>query len=319
MSNKRSTGYQPDVLIKPGDIFPGVTHRTMIGALVPSGNLPVQVDNTGLIAATGGIHDQDATQPGGVEDPNGAESCTGWEFAESFGFACVGSGYEGDAEFAGGFCYTAGRSQGRLLANFPLTTPLLDAGCAPTLVVDGCRKIGVPTLAAVPYDPSKMAGDEISLAGAVDGIQRAPWIVSAYAAIEEPAGDALENAIQQALATIPGCRVSLALFADPSFQQATGAQVLSAGAAGTVNHMVGIAGYFRVVAVSSTGVATLSNTMQVSAPNAKVGDYLYPLVNHWGRQWSPNCPLGAGTVLIDRTRLFQAAFFGILNVKPVVS
>ena len=78
-------------------------------------------------------------------------------------------------------------------------------------------------------------------------------------------------------------------------------------------------GYFRVVAVSSVGVATLSNTMQVLAPNAKVGDYLYPLVNHWGRQWSPNCPLGAGTVLIDRTRLFQAAFFGILNVKPLVT
>ena len=141
MSKRRSAGYQPDVLLKPKDLFPDVTHRTMIGgASVPSGNLPVQVDNTGLIAATGGIHDQDAKQPGGVEDQAAPRAVQGGSLPRALVSHASVRGTKAMRNFPAALCYTAGRSQGRLLANFPLTTPLLDAGCAPTLVVDGCRR-----------------------------------------------------------------------------------------------------------------------------------------------------------------------------------
>lgn len=296
-------GYLPDELLHPKDVEYGVPHRQMIGAPVPNGNLPVQEDHNALVDVIG------------INDQSDAESCTGWEFAESFGMGLLGQGYTEDPKFDGGWCYTAGRSQGRVLAGMPLQTPLDDAGCSPTLVVDGCRKAGVPTLAAHPYDASKMQGAELDLAGAVDGVPRARLIIDAYSTIEEAPGPALDQAIKQALVSGPGRRVSLAIYASPEFKAASGSRVLSAyPGAGTVNHMVGCCSFFTVVAVDS-GVATLSNTIKIVAPNAKVGDVLYLVPNHWGVRWAPANPMGPGRVLVDSSFIYQAAFFGLVDVK----
>ena len=298
------TGYLPDTLLLPKDVPYGVHHRAMIGAPVPSGNLPVQCDHNDLVDVIG------------INNQAEAESCTGWEFAESFGMGLLGQGYTGDPKFDGGYPYTAGRAMSFKLAGIPITAAgFPDAGCAPTLVVDGCRQMGVPTLAAHPYDASKMEGATLDLAGAVDGVPRARLIIDAYSTIEEAAGPDLDQAIKQGLVSGPGRRVSLALYAGDMFKQADGSRVLSADPnAKTCDHMVGTCSFFTVIAVSN-GVATLSNLVKVFAPNAKVGDVLYLVPNHWGTGWAAGNPMGPGRVFVDSSFIYQCAFFGMVDVR----
>jgi hypothetical protein len=306
-------GFVADTILRPSDLFPGITHRTVLGDPLSDGDTPPCANNSPIIDAIGGIQNQ----------ANG-DACTGFEFTEALGMSLVGPGYAESIVLSARDAYRGGRRWGNQLQGLGPTAPLADGGCAPSFVIAAAQADGIALASVMPYDVGALVNDQRTYAAAVDGVPRAPLVVDAFTPIVEPIGDALVRACQQAILPAGG-RVSLALYASPSFQSATGAQVLTASLGGPpVNHMVGLCAYATVVSVSGTEGTLAWIDPKTQKPSAitlpfqkapSVGDVVFLVHNSWGTGWAPLCPVRPGTAFVDTSFLNTTSFQYLVRAK----
>jgi hypothetical protein len=265
------------------------------GKTLKQGEMPDSAVNSDLLPLIGGV---------GNQQTMGA--CAGYEIMhDAFGLAVAGqTGVVNVFSGLGG--YTIGRMLMNKLDGIAASAPLTDEGSDPGTNILALQTFGPILEATWPSDPSQVniAIDDLGVAD--KSVPMVPWTVGVYGPIGNLTGQALYNALCQALLPFAdgkrGREFTLEVDASTDeFQNADGTQVLVGTNAATLDHSVGCIDY-----------RTNSS-----------GQKEWRLLNHWDpTQWGQNSDI-PGTVWVGQQFIDTCIALGstprFIQAEPRVS